>query len=415
MSLPMAPPAKSPLGRYRLLSPTAAVRVSPLCLGAMNFGNGWKEHMGACDQQQTEEILDYFYSQVCMASSITDSEESYILTDLGSRITCSGGEKAYLCVCPGNFIDTANNYQFEESEIWLGEWMKKRGVRDQMVIATKYTTNYRSGPPGHGSIMANYTGNGTKSLRSSIDASLKKLQTDYIDLLYVHWWDYSTSIPELMQSLNQLVATGKVLYLGISDAPAWVVSKANEYARNHGLRQFSVYQGKWSAASRDFERDIIPMAQDEGMALAPWGALGSGNFKTDEQRKSTEGRRFRPATEADIKISQVLETIAKRKGSIITSVALAYVMHKSPYVFPIVGGRTVDHLKQNIEALGLELSSDEIAEIENAVPFDLGFPHNMLWGDKVPENRKQVWLLNMGGQFDYVPEPKPIPASKGGV
>ncbi|TLD26696.1 hypothetical protein PspLS_04956 [Pyricularia sp. CBS 133598] len=394
MALPMAPPAKSPLGRYRLLSPTAGVRVSPLCLGAMNFGNGWKEHMGACDQQQTEEILDYFYSQ-----------ENQPWVD----------EKANLHVFLGNFIDTANNYQFEESETWIGEWMKKRGVRDQMVIATKYTTNYRSGPAGQGSIMANYTGNSTKSLRSSIDASLKKLQTEYIDLLYVHWWDYSTSIPELMQSLNQLVAAGKVLYLGISDAPAWVVSKANEYARNHGLRQFSVYQGKWSAASRDFERDIIPMAKDEGMALAPWGALGSGNFKTEEQRKSTEGRRFRPATEADIKISQVLETMAKRKGSIITSVALAYVMHKSPYVFPIVGGRTVDHLKQNIEALALELTSEEIAEIEGAVPFDLGFPHVMLWGEKAPENRQQVWLVNMGGQFDYVPEPKPIPASKGGV
>ncbi|KAI6376179.1 hypothetical protein MCOR25_002814 [Pyricularia grisea] len=293
--------------------------------------------------------------------------------------------------------------------------MKKRGVRDQMVIATKYTTNYRSGPAGNGSIMANYTGNSTKSLRSSVDASLKKLQTDYIDLLYVHWWDYSTSIPELMQSLNQLVTAGKVLYLGISDTPAWVVSKANEYARNHGLRQFSVYQGKWSAAARDFERDIIPMVKDEGMALAPWGALGAGNFKTEEQRQSTEGRRFRPATEADIKISQVLETIAKRKGTIITSVALAYVMHKSPYVFPIVGGRTVDHLKQNIEALALELSSDEISEIEGAVPFDLGFPHNMLWGEKTPENRQEVWLVNMGGQFDYVPDPKPIPASKGGV
>ncbi|TLD12578.1 uncharacterized protein PgNI_03780 [Pyricularia grisea] len=397
MALPLAPPAKSPLGRYRLLSPTAGVRVSPLCLGAMNFGNSWKERMGTCDQQQTEEILDYFYSQG------------------GYSRTCSEGEKAYIHGGSGNFIDTANNYQFEESETWLGEWMKKRGVRDQMVIATKYTTNYRSGPAGNGSIMANYTGNSTKSLRSSVDASLKKLQTDYIDLLYVHWWDYSTSIPELMQSLNQLVTAGKVLYLGISDTPAWVVSKANEYARNHGLRQFSVYQGKWSAAARDFERDIIPMVKDEGMALAPWGALGAGNFKTEEQRQSTEGRRFRPATEADIKISQVLETIAKRKGTIITSVALAYVMHKSPYVFPIVGGRTVDHLKQNIEALALELSSDEISEIEGAVPFDLGFPHNMLWGEKTPENRQEVWLVNMGGQFDYVPDPKPIPASKGGV
>ncbi len=162
----------------------------------------------------------------------------------------------------------------------------------------------------------------------------------FVTQLYVHWWEYSCSIPELMQSLNALVLAGKVLYLGVSDTPAWVVSKANEYARNHGLRPFSVYQGRWSAASRDFEREIIPMARDEGMALAPWGSLGGGNFKTEEQRKKLEGRQVKPS-EDQIKISNVLEAIAKRKSTIITSVALAYVMHKAPYVFPIVGGRTV--------------------------------------------------------------------------
>ncbi|KAJ4149405.1 hypothetical protein NW754_000845 [Fusarium falciforme] len=243
----------------------------------------------------------------------------------------------------GNFLDTANNYHFQESEKWLGEWMKKRGVRDEMVVATKYTTNFRSGPKGT-NVMANFTGNGTKSLVTSVNNSLKNLQTDYIDLLYVHWWDYSTSIPELMQSLNQLVVSGKVLYLGISDTPAWVVSKANEYARNNGLRQFSVYQGRWSAASRDFEREIIPMCRAEGMGIAPWGALGGGKFKTEEQRKAQEGRKVE-ASQGEIKTSQVLESIADRKNSLITSVALAYVMHKTPYVFPIVGGRKVEHLR----------------------------------------------------------------------
>ncbi|KAJ0310010.1 hypothetical protein COL516b_002516 [Colletotrichum fioriniae] len=185
-ALPMAAPPKSPLARYRILSPTASVRVSPLCLGAMNFGDAWKGYMGTCDQKTVEEILDFFHEQ------------------------------------GGNFIDTANNYQFEESEEWIGEWMKKRGVRDQMVIATKYTTNFQAGPNAPG-IMANFTGNGSKSLHTSVEASLRKLKTDYIDLLYVHWWDYSTSIPELMQSLNNLVITGKVLFLGISDTPAWIV------------------------------------------------------------------------------------------------------------------------------------------------------------------------------------------------
>ncbi|KAM5348020.1 hypothetical protein ACJ41O_007844 [Fusarium nematophilum] len=376
MSLPLAPAPKSPLARYRLLSPTAAVRVSPLCLGAMNFGNAWKDYMGECDQSTTESILDFFYEQ------------------------------------GGNFIDTANNYHFQESEKWVGEWMKKRGVRDEIVLATKYTTNFRGGP-GAPNIMANYTGNGTKSLITSVNNSLKNLHTDYIDLLYVHWWDYSAGIPELMQSLNQLVLSGKVLYLGISDTPAWVVSKANEYARNHGLRQFSVYQGRWSAASRDFERDIIPMCRAEGMGIAPWGALGGGKFKTEEQRRAQEGRKVE-ASENEVKASKVLESIADRKGTIITSVALAYVMHKTPYVFPIVGGRKVDHLKGNIEALTVELSDEDIQEIDSAVEFDPGFPHNFLHRSGQPIGGQDVWLLQMGGTFDNVPPSKPISPAKRG-
>lgn len=216
-----------------------------------------------------------------------------------------------------------------------------------------------------------------------------------------------------MQSLNQLVQAGKVLYLGASDSPAWVVSKANQYARDHGLRPFSVYQGRWSAAHRDFERDIIPMARDEGMALAPWGALGGGSFKTEEQRKAQEGRQVKP-TEAQIKISNALEAVAKRKNTIITSVALAYVMHKTPYVFPIVGGRTIDHLKQNIEALTLELSEEDIDEIESAVPFDIGFPNTFYYGDKLAKHPNELWILGMAGTFDYVPLPKPIAPKKSG-
>lgn len=160
----------------------------------------------------------------------------------------------------------------------------------------------------------------------------------------------TASIPEIMQSLNHLVSTRKVLYLGISDTPAWVVVKCNAYARQHGLRQFSVYQGKWSAAERDFERDIIPMCMDEGMSLAPWGALGGGYFKPKEQWGKDGGRNLPQHRAKDVEgVSEVLEKVAKRKGTVMTSVALAYVMHKSPYVFPICGGRKIEHLKGNIE------------------------------------------------------------------
>ncbi|KAI4094498.1 MAG: hypothetical protein L6R37_007241 [Teloschistes peruensis] len=344
---PPAPKPKSPLGYHRLLSPTAGVRVSPLCLGTMTFGEYWKEMLGECDKKQSYAVLDHFYQ------------------------------------AGGNFLDTANNYQAGQSETWIGEWMAERGNRDEMVIATKYTTGFQF----EKNIKSNYQGNHSKSLRVSVETSLKNLQTAYIDVLYIHWWDFTTSVPELMQSLHHLVAAGKILYLGVSDTPAWVVSKANQYARDHALTQFSVYQGKWSAASRDFERDIIPMCEDEGMAMAPWGALGSGFFKTDEEIEKTkdEGRKRGGPTDQSRAVSKVLNKLAHAKGSGITGIALRYVMHKSAYVYPIVGVRKVEHLQSNIEALNIDLTDEEIDEIDSTLPFDVGFPMTMLFemgGDK---------------------------------
>lgn len=309
----------------------------------------------------------------------------------------------------GNFIDTANNYQSEQSETWIGEWLAARpGLRDQMVIATKYTMSYTTHKGYDKIINANYGGNGAKSLHVSVEDSLRKLQTSYLDILYVHWWDFTTSIPELMLSLNTLVQQGKVLYLGISDTPAWVVSKANEYARNHGLRQFVVYQGRWSAAHRDFEREILGMCAAEGMGIAPWGPLGSGNFKSHAQREASkgQGRQMGGPTDTDIKVSEVLEKVAGTKDTAITSVALAYILHKAPYVFPVVGGRTIDHLKGNIEALGLELSAEDIAEIEGAADFDVGFPLNFLGRNKTGVKKPaDVFFSAMGAKMDYVDTP----------
>lgn len=134
-----------------------------------------------------------------------------------------------------------------------------------------------------------------------------------------------------MHTLNDLCTARKVLYLGVSDTPAWIVVKANAYARQHGLRPFSIYQGRWSAACRDFERDIIPMCLSEGMALAPWGALGGGRFKTRAQRAVSEGRTHFVKiafTGKEEQVSLVLEEIAEKRDTLVTSVALAYVMHK---------------------------------------------------------------------------------------
>ncbi|RDW73444.1 hypothetical protein BP6252_07351 [Coleophoma cylindrospora] len=372
---PPAPKPKSLLGFHRLLAPTAGVRVSPLCLGAMNFGDAWVDVMGKCDKEDSFAMLDYFWEN------------------------------------GGNFIDTANNYQNEESELWIGEWMAARQNRDEIVLATKFTTCY----PKQGAekkIKSNYQGNHAKSLRVSVEASLKKLQTEYIDLLYLHWWDFTTSIPELMQALHHLVAAGKLLYLGISDTPAWVVSKANQYARDHGLTQFSVYQGHWSAAMRDMERDIIPMCEAEGMAIAPWGALGRGMFGTEAElaKKASEGRKV-PPTEQSKKISATLEKIARGKNSSITGIALAYVMHKYPYVFPIVGGRKVEQLKGNIEALAVELSDEDITAIEAGADFDIGFPMSMIFGFAGAPYKSGGGLADIGlarpaGYFDNVQRAK---------
>ena len=302
--------------------------------------------MGACDDQTSFELLDYFYSQ------------------------------------GGNFIDTSVNYQYGESEEIIGRWMKERGNRDEMVIATKYTTGFRL-EEGRKIIQSNFGGMNAKNLRHSLERSLKQLQTDFIDVLYVHWWDNSASIPEVMHALNDVVQQGKVLYLGISDTPGWIVAKANEYAKAHHLRQFVVYQGLWNASVRDFEKDIIPLARTDGMGLAPWGVLGSGLFKTKDERKDVKGGGrggMVPLKEDQEKVIDKLEEVAGRKKTSLQSIALAYTWHKTPYVFPIIGGRKIEQLKSKIEALSIHLTREEIDEIDMATgkAYDLGFPQNLL-------------------------------------
>jgi aryl-alcohol dehydrogenase-like predicted oxidoreductase len=341
----------------------------------MNFGDAWKGFMGEMDKKTVFEILDFFYDQ------------------------------------GGNFIDTSNNYQYEQSEIWIGEWMQERKNRDQMVIATKFSSTFTA-HKGAG-IHVNSSGNSSKSLHVSIAASLKKLQTDYIDLLYVHWWDWSTSIPELMQSLNNLVVAGKVLYIGASDMPAWVVSKCNQYARDHGFAQFCVYQGEWSILKRDFEREILPMCKAEGLGICPWGALGGGKFKTEEQRQeikekgeSVRNVDMRGGIDEKCKaLNLVLAKLAKEKGTTLTGIALSYVMQKVPYVFPICGGRKVSHLQDNIEALSkIRLTEADFKELEAASPIDLGFPYDVIGGTTPHKN----WLLNLAAKYNWPEEVPPI-------
>lgn len=374
-----APEPATELGRYRILSSTAGIRVSPLQLGAMSIGDAWNAVMGSMDKEASFKLLDAFVE------------------------------------AGGNFIDTANNYQDEQSETWLGEWMTARKNRDQLVLATKFTTDYKSYALGKGNA-PNHCGNNRRSLHVSLRDSLRKLQTDWIDVLYLHWWDHTTSIEEIMDSLHILVQQGKVLYLGISDSPAWIVSAANEYARARGKTPFTVYQGRWNVLLRDFERDIIPMARHYGMALAPWDVLGSGKFQTkkaiEERKKAGEGLRQMlgsgQQTEEEVRMSEALAQVASEHGiESVTAVALAYVMAKAPYVFPLVGGRKVEHLRDNIQALKIKLSPKQIEYLESVKPLDPGFPNNFIGPDPKVTGQSS-WLLAANAPLAFVQGPKPI-------
>ncbi|KAJ5595553.1 aryl-alcohol dehydrogenase AAD14 [Penicillium hispanicum] len=373
------PPPVTALERYRILSPLAGLRVSPLQLGGMSIGDKWSEYMGSMNKEQAFKLLDAFVA------------------------------------AGGNFIDTSSNYQFEQSEIWIGEWMAARKNRDHMVIATKFTTDYRTYELGKGKA-PNAAGNHKRNMMISLRDSLRKLQTDWVDILYLHWWDYTTSIEEIMDSLHILVEQGKVMYLGISDTPAWVVSAANTYARAHGKTPFAIYQGRWNVMRRDFERDILPMAQHFGMALAPWDVLGSGKFQSAQQiaerKKTGEGLRAifgSEQTEDERRMSEALAKVASEHGiESVTAIALAYVLCKAPNVFPIVGGRKVEHLHDNIQALSIRLTESQLNFLESVVPFDVGFPNNFIGPDPKTTDGKPGLLLGTAAHLDFVMAPGAI-------
>ncbi|KAJ6480086.1 aryl-alcohol dehydrogenase [Mycena vulgaris] len=372
-----APPPATKLGRYRQLAPRAAIHVSPLALGAMSIGDKWAPFgMGAMDKESSFKLMDAYF-------------------DAG-----------------GNHIDTSNMYQDGSSEEFIGEWVEARGYRDQVVIATKYTN---LGKVRDNSIKQKnlYMGNNIKSLKLTVEESLRRLRTTYIDILYLHYWDLHTSVEEIMDGLHNLVVLGKVLYLGISDSPAWFVVKANEYAKANGKTPFVVYQAPYSVTQRDIEREIMPMCRHEGIALTLWNVLASGHIRTDaeeELRRSTgeHGRTLMGAwerTDDEKKMCAALEVVAKQVGAKhITAVAIAYTMHKAPFVFPIIGGRKVEQLMANIEALDIKLTAEHIAYIEGILPFDKGFPNNIIgeYGGPYP------FLISLYAAYDPQPLLPPV-------
>jgi aryl-alcohol dehydrogenase-like predicted oxidoreductase len=350
------PPQKptNPLGWHRTLSPTAAVKVSPICFGGISLGQGWSQLFGK--NEDSLALLDAYYDQ------------------------------------GGNFVDTSNTYGNGESESLLGEWMEKRGNRDEMVIATKYTSGYKKHETNI-KLQTNYAGNNAKSLHLSIRDSLKKLRTTYIDILYVHWWDFTTSPGEMMRQLHSYVLAHKVLYLGASDLPAWVVVKCNAYAHQHGLTPFSVYQGRWNAVYRDLEADIIPMCESEGLGIVSWASLGGGQLLSRAQRQaagasSSSDTSTRPAvysqSPADLAVCDAIDTIATARKTSFQAIALAYLYAQSTFVFPIVGVQTVEHVQAMPDALRLDppLMDDEVLAIQRA---------NKDWKPQFPSDFHYEW------------------------
>ena len=411
----------TPLGLHRSLSPTASIKVSPLCLGGISIGSSWSPTFGANEDPFT--LLDTF-------------------VELG-----------------GNFIDTSNVYNSEDSEKLIGEWMESRGVRDQMVVATKYSSGYKY-HDDRVRFMTNYTGNSAKSMYVSVRDSLRKLRTEYIDilckydaskghhdrtpgtfadhptfaigrcplvcvepnpsplrgLLMAGRWDFGTSVEEVMRHLHALVMARQVLYLGVSDTPAWVVVKANAcksssiphgnttkadrqpaVAKANGLTPFSVYQGSWSAAQRDMEGEIIPMCQDQGLAVVPWASLGGGQLLSSEQRQKLEADpnqagRQKNIKQSSIQVSDTLEAIASEKKTTLQAIALAYLLSQYPHTVPLVGVQKVEHIKAMPAALEVDLSDEDIARIHKASPYDPGFPMTFLFNFR----GDQPYHLGMG-------------------
>jgi aryl-alcohol dehydrogenase-like predicted oxidoreductase len=320
--------------RYKLLG-RSGLRVSELCLGTMTFGDDWG--WGAT-KDESRKMFDSF-------------------ADVG-----------------GNFIDTANNYTNGTSEKLVGEFIASD--RDRFVVATKYTLSERPEDP-------NFGGNHRKNMYRSIEGSLKRLNTDHVDLLWLHMWDGITPIEEVMRALDDLVRAGKVLYIGISDTPAWVVSQANAIAELRGWSRFVAYQGEYSLASRAPERDIMPMTHALEMAFTPWGILEGGEMTGKYNAPSEEPKRSIDTSPRIKSLAAELMLLAEEIGRTPSQIAINWVRQQPYLVVPILGARSEKHLRDNMGCLDFELTTEQIQRLSDASPIDLGFPHSFLGSDHV--------------------------------
>ncbi|MFF1445952.1 aldo/keto reductase [Streptomyces sp. NPDC058295] len=352
------------LDTYRLLG-RSGLRVSPLALGTATFGNDWG--WGA-EREEARKLFDRY-------------------TELG-----------------GNFFDTASTYTNGSSERLLGEFTRTN--RSEMVLATKYSTLRRPGDPNSG-------GTHRKSMLTSVEASLRQLNTDYIDLLYLNVWDFRTPVEEILRGLDDLVRQGKVLYVGISSAPAWQVSRMQAIADLRGWSPLVALETEYSLIERTGERDLIPMAREMGLGVVPFSPLGGGVLTGKYSREDrnpvgpiageTAGNRkslnaaLGWVTDRNLAIADVVKEVASELGHTPAQVALAWNLHSPGVTAPIIGARTIAQLEDNLGALQVDLAPSRLARLDEVSAIDLGNPHSLLasahirtvtTGDMKIENRR---------------------------
>jgi aryl-alcohol dehydrogenase-like predicted oxidoreductase len=293
----------------------------------------------------------------------------------------------------GNFIDSANFYTNGTSERFLGEFI--RGDRQSVVLATKYSNAVPGNDP-------NAAGNNRKSMMQSVEASLKRLQTDYVDLYWVHIWDEITPVEEVMRGLDDLVRQGKTLYVGISDAPAWWVAQANMLAELRGWTQFIGLQIEYNLIERTVERELIPMAKAMDLGVLAWSPLAKGvltgkyhgDGKADGGRMTNEGmKEFLPQEQRAARIMSAVKSVSEQTGRSMAQVALAWLRHRTVPVIPIIGARKLAQLQDNLASLDLQLSVEQVKCLEGASRIELGFPGDIF-------ERESVRAMRYGGTWD---------------
>lgn len=337
------------LDQYRLLG-RSGLRVSPLTLGTMTFGAGaW----GSTDDDAAK-MVDIYIER------------------------------------GGNFLDTANFYgQMGQSEVLLGQFVKKR--RERLVISTKYSLTMRPGDP-------NASGNQRKNMVRAVEDSLRRMGTDYIDLYYLHMWDFRTPVDEILRGFDDLVRTGKILYIGLSDTPAWQASRMQAIAELRGWSQFCALQISYSLLERTVEREMIPMAREMGMGVCPWSPLGggilSGKYTAADLPKQggaldmNSRKGINVATgrlsERNLAIAATVGEIAKEIGRTSPQVAIAWTLQNAAVTSPVLGARTPAQLEDNLAALDVELTADHMARLDSLSGVPKVFPMDMLKGPAEP-------------------------------